>query len=383
MNIATLQHSVREELHRRGFEVVRFTLPPLGEARDRFQKWLDQGFQGKMDYLPRRRDERQDPHRLFPELQSIIVLAHSYDSGLANTQDPKEGNISRYAWGEDYHRVLEEKLNDFRGWLTEQSDGVKCFSSVDASPVMEKAWAQKAGLGWMGKHTNIIHPESGSYFFLSVLLTNLPFQADPEEQDHCGTCEKCIQVCPTGAIVAPYVLDARLCISYLTIELRGPIPRALRPLIGNRIFGCDDCQEVCPWNRFSRPTTEPRFLPRSEIRNRPLQELIQIDRQTFRNLFWDSAVSRARWKGFIRNVLVAIGNSGQKSLAPLVREKLFEQDSLVRGHAVWAYARLLDQKALPLLMKIRSQEKDQFVLEEIEYFISSIRNEHRTPSPRI
>lgn len=370
-NLNHLKSKIRRELERRGFDPVRFTRPPLGEAAEQFKRWIESGFYGEMGYLSRREAERTDPTRLMTELRSVIVLAHGYDSGLPNTHQPQEGHISRYAWGRDYHDVLKEKLLSFERWLLLQGEEIRCYCSVDAQPVLEKAWAQKAGLGWRGKHTNIINAERGSYFFLSTILTNLPLDPDPETEDRCGTCTQCMDVCPTRAIVAPYVLDARLCISYLTIELKGPIPRNLRPLIGNRVFGCDDCQEVCPWNRFSRVTTEKQFLPRPEIRNRPLRELLCIDPPTFQNRFKDSAISRPKWKGFMRNVLVAAGNSGDRSLAAPVREKLGHPEPLVRGHAVWAYHRLLGEESGTFLQAMEKSETDVFVREELRSALAS------------
>lgn len=319
-----------------------------------------------MSYLARRLEERLQPARLLPDLKSMIVLGHPYDSGLSNTHHPTEGHISRYAWGQDYHDVIREKLEAFKAWLIEREAQAHCYFSVDAGPVLEKGWAQKAGVGWLGKHTNILDAERGSYFFLSVLFTNLPFEKEDPVSDRCGSCEACLHACPTQAIVAPYVLDARLCISYLTIELKGPIPRHLRPLIGNRIFGCDDCQEVCPWNRFSRPTKEGRFFPREGVRNRPLAEFLSLDESAFRIKFAGSAVLRAKRRGFLRNVLVAIGNSGNPAWADQVREKLEDPEPLVRGHAVWAYGRLMGAGAKPVLIELKAREEDPFVLEEIQ-----------------
>ncbi|MDX1386295.1 MAG: tRNA epoxyqueuosine(34) reductase QueG, partial [bacterium] len=310
--------------------------------------------------------EREEPERLLPDLKSIVVLAHPYDPGLANSSRREEANISRYAWGEDYHEVLGDKLRALSDWLRDQVPQIHCFPSVDAQPVLEKGWAAKAGIGWLGKHTNLIDPDQGSYFFISVLLTNFPFSPDAPEQDHCGTCRACMDVCPTGAIVAPYILDAALCISYLTIELKGPIPRELRPAIGNRIFGCDDCQEVCPWNRFSRVTGEERFHLRNRWVHRPLVEFLSLTPADFKREFSHSPMSRPKWKGMMRNVLVAIGNSGKAEWAPAVREKFAEEEPLIRGHAVWAYHRLLGEESLPVLQQLQDQETDPWVLEELK-----------------
>jgi epoxyqueuosine reductase len=361
-----IQNHIRREFTERGFSAVRFTEPPLGRAAEHFEEWLTKGYAGEMAYLGRRSEERRHPEKILPEIKSIILLAHPYDSLMENSSNPSQGNVSRYAWGEDYHTVLNKKLRALSKWLEEKAPKAHFYLSVDAQPVLEKAWAQKAGLGWMGKHTNIIDPEQGSYFFISAILTDMQFNPDPPQADRCGSCEACLRVCPTGAIVAPYVLDANRCISYLTIELKGPIPAPLRPMMGNHIFGCDDCQEVCPWNRFSQATTEGRFLPRPGIRHQPLARWLRLTAGEFKELFHDSAVSRAKWKGFMRNVLVAAGNSGDTSLAPLVKEKLTEENILVRGHAVWAYRRLLGEKAREMLEEMQNEETDVFVLEEIK-----------------
>jgi len=360
-----VKNKVVREFLRQGFSLVRFSQPPIGSAANRFSQWLARGYAGTMSYLQRRQEDRLHPQRLLPNFKSIILLAYPYDTSLINTQDPQRANISRYAWGEDYHPILEEKLKTLQEWLERTIPHIHCYTSVDAGPVMEKAWAAKAGLGWMGKHTNMIHPEQGSYFFIASILTDYPFEPDRSQSNHCGTCTACIDVCPTKAIVAPYVLDAQLCISYLTIELKGPIPRRLRPLIGNRIFGCDDCQEVCPWNRFSQRTEEERFFPKDGLRNEPLTSFLGITPEEFKERFAQSAISRPKWRGFMRNVLVAMGNSGRSDWAPLVKEKFASEEPLVRGHAVWAYHQLLGEGVLEALSDFRERETDPFVLEEI------------------
>ncbi len=365
MNTAGLQQELREETRRLGFSALRFAAPPLGLARDRFLDWLQKGYQGQMGYLDRGRDPRVEPERLLRELRSVLVLSHSYDCGLPNTQDPTEANISRYAWGEDYHGVLGEKLRDLSRWLQERQPEALLYSSVDASPVLEKAWAEHAGLGWLGKHTNMIQAEQGSYFFLAVIFTNLDFVPDAAEADRCGTCTRCIEACPTRAIVAPYQLDARLCISYLTIELKGPIPRELRPLIGNRIFGCDDCQEVCPWNRFSQPTEEGRFFPREGIRAQPLTSFLTLSEADFKRKFAGSAILRAKRRGFLRNVCVAIGNGGDGSLGEALVPMLKDPEPLVRGHAAWALAQLWKNRAQDILDACLQEEQDPWVCEEL------------------
>lgn len=367
MDVSVLQQEVKAELLRRGFSQVRFARPPLAaDSRRHFSEWMDQGMQGEMVYLQRKKSSSLDVDQLLEGCRSLIMMAHPYDTGLKNALSRGRGHVSRYAWGDDYHEVLTHKLRDFQAWLHARSGESHSFASVDASPVLEKAWARQAGLGWIGKHTNVIEEHSGSYFFLSALLTRIPFVADEPVTDRCGSCTQCMEVCPTRAIVAPYVLDARLCISYLTIELKGPIPRPLRPLIGNHIFGCDDCQEVCPWNRFSRPTQERRFFPRDGVRDQPLESFLSLSEADFKSRFAGSAILRAKRKGFLRNVIVAMGNSAQPEFAPLLQQKLEDPEPLIRGHAVWAYARLVGAAAGHEFAAMRARETDSWVLSELE-----------------
>ena len=360
-----IQQEVRSKLGNLGFDLVRFAKPPLGEAGERFAEWLRRGYQGSMSYLERRSAERRSPEKLLPDFRSAIVLAHGYDSGMANSADPGKANISRYAWGQDYHEVLAAKLREFQAWLAQRIPEARYYAGVDAAPILEKSWAERCGLGWIGKHTNLIQAEAGSYFFLAVLLTNLDFVSDEPTEDRCGTCSRCIEICPTGAIVGPYQLDARLCISYLTIELKGPIPRELRPLIGNHVFGCDDCQEVCPWNRFSKPAKEGHFYPRDGIRHQPLESFLDLDEAEFKRRFAGSAILRAKRRGFLRNVCVAIGNSGKAELAERLLPLLDDAEPLVRGHAAWALGRLGKASAHGPLAERQKVELDSWVREEL------------------
>ncbi len=354
-------------LQRLGFSGVCVARPPLAEeAVEHFCQWLDKGFAGEMSYLARRQAERLEPQRLLASVQSVLVAAFPYDPGQANTHDPTKGNIARYAWGEDYHEVLQGKLRQFSQWFEQYFPQFRLYLSVDAQPVLEKAWAQQAGLGWLGKNTNILRTERGSYFFLAVLLTDLPLEVDSPMTDHCGDCQRCLEICPTGALVAPYVLDARLCISYLTIEAKGAMPRHLRSLMGNHIFGCDDCQEVCPWNRFSRVTEEIKFFLKPEIHHRPLAHWLQLGPEEFKTCFAGSPVLRAKWRGFMRNVLVAAGNSGDMGLIKEVKEKMDHEDPLVRLHAIWAYGRLAGSEARSDLERCLLLESVPEILQEIQ-----------------
>lgn len=372
MTTALVQPRLKEAAQELGFSLVRFTRPPLGEAAERFKQWLAAGYEGGMNYMSRHPYRRAHPEVHLPPLRSIVVLAHPYAQGQGYDPPSYQGKLARYAWGEDYHRVLRDKLNLLVERLQSWVPKSQWYISIDAQEVLEKGWAQKAGLGWMGKHSNMIHADEGSYFFLSVLLTDLAFEPDEPTEDHCGTCARCMEVCPTRAIVAPYVLDAKLCISYLTIELKGSIPRRLRPMIGNRIFGCDDCQEVCPWNRFGKEAKDLAFTLRSDLARKDLSYWLQLSSGEFKRALKASPLSRPRWKGFMRNVLVAAGNSGESRLAELVAQKLDHQVDLIREHAVWAYARLLGPEARGALSACLAKEEHEGVRREIQLSLQEI-----------
>ncbi|HKS16670.1 MAG TPA: tRNA epoxyqueuosine(34) reductase QueG, partial [Planctomycetota bacterium] len=280
------------------------------------------------------------PARYDPGAKSVVCVAQNYYTGPRGPVGPAEGLVSRYAWGEDYHDVLGERLGRLRDFIA--SRGARARVCVDTSAVLEKLWARAAGIGWQGKHTNLISKELSSWFFLGEILVDAELEPDaPFEEDHCGTCTACIDVCPTRAIVAPYVLDARKCISYLTIEHRGPIPRELRPLMGNLIFGCDLCLDVCPWNKFAQVTRDPAFQPRPDLSAPKLVEFLGMTDAEFRRRFKGSPILRAKRGGFLRNVCVALGNSGDVSAIPALEVKgLTDADPLVREHAAWAIERL-------------------------------------------
>jgi epoxyqueuosine reductase len=304
--------------------------------------FLAAGAHGDMDWMARNADRRGDPRTLWPDARAIIMLGVSYgphDDPLAILGERMRGAISVYAQGDDYHEVIKPRLKTLGRWLIENAGGdVKVF--VDTAPVMEKPLAQMAGLGWQGKHTNLVSRDHGSWLFLGAIFTTLDLPPDVPERDHCGTCQACLDVCPTAAFSAPYRLDARRCISYLTIEHKGPIPRALRPLIGNRIYGCDDCLAVCPWNKFAQAGREAKLAARAALRAPQLADLARLDDAGFRALFSKSAVKRVGRARFLRNVLIAIGNSGDAALAGEAERLLDDPSPLVRGAAVWTVGRL-------------------------------------------
>jgi epoxyqueuosine reductase len=328
-----------------GFQQVGIARPDLTEAGARLGAWLASGYHGDMDWLAARSEARRNPAALVRGATRVIVARMDYwrDDAYAAprlAEDCSRAWISRYALGRDYHRILRPRLAKLAERIVKAVGefGYRVF--VDSGPIMEKPLAQQAGLGWIGKHTNLINRGAGSWFFLGEILTDLPLPVDQPESDHCGTCRSCIDVCPTRAIVAPYVLDARRCISYLTIENPGPIPPALRPAMGNRIFGCDDCQLYCPWNKFARPSSEDGFAPRHGLDREELTTLFLWDEDTWNARTAGSAIRRAGYEGWLRNLAVALGNATTSEAVITALETRRDHPSeLVREHVRWALAR--------------------------------------------
>ena len=327
-----------------GFDIVRIARPdsiPL--ASERLKAWLEAGHHGSMEWMQETAERRSDPRALWPEVRSVILLGLNYgpaEDPLATLPLKDRGSISVYARNRDYHDVIKGKLKEAAGFLAARAGSdVKVF--VDTAPVMEKPLAEAAGLGWQGKHTVIVSREFGNWLFLGAIFTTARLPADSPERDHCGSCRRCLDVCPTDAFPAPYQLDARRCISYLTIEHKGHVPAELRPGIGNRIFGCDDCLAVCPWNKFARAGREARLMQRDDLAALPLRELARLDDPAFRAKFAGTPIKRTGRDRFVRNVLIAIGNSGNPALAEEALRLLDDPSPLVRAMAVWALARLL------------------------------------------
>jgi len=309
-----------------------------------FRTWLGEGAAGEMSYMERGEEKRCDPQKVLPGAQSIVVVALNYWQGESAT--PKafgaaEGRIARYAWGEDYHEVISHKLDKIDNFLRRFGGRQKLY--VDTGPILERDHAAQAGIGWHGKSTMLIDTQLGTWFFLGEILTTLELPPDPPQRDRCGTCERCIKACPTGAITAPHRLDARRCISYLTIELKSSIPVELRPLIGNRIFGCDDCLDACPWNRFAQASRETAFSARRSTTGMLLRDYLKLNDVEFRALFRNSPIKRIKRRGFLRNVCIALGNVGGLADLSALKGAASDPDELIAEHAAWAIERIQER----------------------------------------
>ena len=365
---AALKAAFARAARAHGFDTVGVTRPDsIPQALAQLRRFLAEGAHGDMHWMATTAARRGDPRALWPQVRSVIMLGLNYDQGgdpLAILRLCDRGAISTYAQADDYHDVIKPRLKALARWLTAEAGGdVKVF--VDTAAVMEKPLAGAAGLGWQGKHTNLVSRQFGSWLFLGAIFTTLDLPPDAPETDHCGSCRACLDVCPTAAFPEPYRLDARRCISYLTIEHKGPIPRELRAPMGNRIYGCDDCLAVCPWNKFARAGREMKLAARGELRAPPLAELARLDDAAFRKLFAKSPVKRTGRDRFVRNVLIAIGNSGDAALAAEAQRLLTDPSTLVRGAAVWALSRLLPpERFAELAAARRAQETEPLVVQE-------------------
>jgi len=351
-----------------GFDCIGVTAPDvLADAGQHFRDFLDAGAHGDMDWLAAHPERRTDPRALWADVRSIIMLGVNYgpdEDPLVILEQRSRGAISVYARGDDYHELIKKRLKALARWLVAAS-GCELKVFVDTAAVMEKPLAQAAALGWQGKHTNLVSRQFGSWLFLGAIFTTLDLPRDEAESDHCGSCQACLDICPTSAFPAPYKLDARRCISYLTIENKGPIPHEFRKAIGNRIYGCDDCLAVCPWNKFAQTGHEAKLAARDELRAPSLAELARLDDASFRARFTKSPVKRIGRDRFMRNVLIAIGNSNDPVLAAEAKRLLSDQSALVRGAAVWALKQLLAREAFAALAaKAGSDEVDETVRAE-------------------
>ena len=330
-----------------GFDLCRVAECVAPPHAEQFRAWLDAGCAGEMTWLERNKERRTDPQQVLPGAESVIVLAMNYwkaGGSLGNAPAmPAKGRIARYAWGDDYHGVIEKKLKEIDQWLTERGGRQRCY--VDTGPVLERDFAALAGIGWHGKSTMLIHPRLGTWFFLAEILTTLVIPLDEPLGDHCGKCTRCIDACPTNAITAPQHVDARRCISYLTIENKGPIPEEFRVLMGDRIYGCDDCLAACPWNRFAVASRESAFAAREFVHDWSLRDFLALDDESFRALFQKSPIKRVKRRGFLRNVCVALGNIGTAEDLPALEAAARDPEPLIAEHAIWAIARIRERTA--------------------------------------
>ncbi|UDL93488.1 tRNA epoxyqueuosine(34) reductase QueG [Lichenihabitans sp. PAMC28606] len=349
--ILTLRQRLDAKATELGFDSCRIVRPDaIPDAAERLARWLAEGHQGDMGWMAETAARRSDPRVLWPAVRSIVMLGTNYGPAvdpLETLSRRNKGAISVYARHRDYHDVIKGKLKHLATWLARASDeevAVKVF--VDTAPVMEKPLAAAAGVGWQGKHTNLVSRDFGSWLFLGSIFTTLDLAVDTAMADHCGSCRACLDICPTKAFPAPYRLDARRCISYLTIEHQGHIDRHFRPAIGNRIYGCDDCLAVCPWNKFAEVSREAKLTARADLAEPSLADLVDLDDAAFRVFFSGSPIKRIGHARFLRNVLIAIGNSGDPSLAPHAVARLRHPSPLVRAMAVWALHRLIGRAAL-------------------------------------
>jgi epoxyqueuosine reductase len=329
-----------------GFDSCRVAACGSAPHAEEFRNWLDEGEHGEMGYMERGEEKRCDPHKVLPDARSIVVLALNYFHGDPQAVDTlaATGRIARYAWGDDYHDLIETKLDKIDEFLRDFGGQQKRY--VDTGPILERDHAARAGIGWHGKSTMLINERLGTWFFLAEVLTTLELPPDEPVPDRCGTCERCIKACPTGAITAPHRLDARRCISYLTIELKGSIPLELRPLIGNRIFGCDDCLDACPWNRFARVSREAAFSARPSTVGMPLRDYLSLSDDEFRVLFRNSPIKRIKRRGFLRNVCVALGNVGDSSDLPALERATADSERLIAEHAKWAIHQIRSRQGI-------------------------------------
>ena len=362
-----IPQAIRARARSLGFDVCGFASAadpwPAGE---RLEAFVAEGLHGTMGWMAETLARRAHPTGMWPDARTAVMLGINYgpaEDPMAGLARRDRGLISAYARGDDYHGLIKGRLKNLGGWMKAKFGGeVKVF--VDTAPLMEKPLAERAGLGWQGKHTNLVSRELGSWLFLGSVLTSLELRPDAAEEDRCGSCRACLDICPTNAFPAPYRLDARRCISYLTIEHQGPIDPALRPALGNRIYGCDDCLAVCPWNKFAAAARETAFHARAELDSPCLAQLARLDEAGFRTMFRKTAALRIGRDRLVRNVLYAIGNSGMPALAEEAERLLEDPSAVVRGAAVWALARLVPERAAALRLKAVAGERDVDVLAE-------------------
>ncbi|MGI9535396.1 MAG: tRNA epoxyqueuosine(34) reductase QueG [Thermodesulfobacteriota bacterium] len=371
-----ITNSIKLEGHNIGFDLIG--IAPVGDYPESqfYKKWLNKGYDATMTYMSKNQERRKDVRNIMPEAKSVISCAVNYNTDYPysiSRKNSKRGWIARYAWGDDYHEVINDKLNKLKNFI-EKNLGDKSSSRVyvDTGPVLERMYGKYSGIGWVGKNTCLINQEIGSWLFLGEIITSLELEYDNQVSDRCGTCTKCIDECPTDAIREPYVLDSSRCISYLTIENKGEIPEKYRKDIGNNVFGCDICQDVCPWNNNAHTRADDSFLPREGLYQPDLRYLLDLEQEEFSKIFKNSPVKRAKRKGIIRNVLIAIGNTESSEYVDLVNRYLIDSDPLIRRHAVWALWKIQGRECLKELKSMFSKETDEDVNSELKKILDNV-----------
>ncbi len=359
MNRARLTQQIKDKALELGFEAVGIA-PATAIPKEHLRTWLSRQYHGQMAYMEKNCEKRVDPEKVLPHARSILSLGLNYLHHYSLPYDqPEKGVISRYASGTDYHQVVEGKLRRLLDFIHELEPQIQGKTYVDTGPVMDKYWAVQSGLGWLGKHTNVLSRELGSWFFIGEILLDRELDYDLPGQDFCGSCTRCIDACPTGAIVEPYLLDSRRCISYLTIELREDIPEQWRQPMGNLIYGCDICQDVCPWTNKTPLAQTEEFQPRNENQTPDLKELAAMSPDDFRDCYRGSAIKRAKWRGLMRNVAVALGNTRRSDMIPALKRLLASEEPLIRRHAAWGLKQIGTPAALAELREHQQKECDE------------------------
>ena len=379
-----LTHALKVEARRIGFELVGVAPAVSPPGLPKLHEWLRAGFAGEMQYLPRREAAYEHPRNVSPSVRSVVMLAINYRTEEPRATEANEGRVARYAWGTaDYHDLLREKLRQLSDFLHAKRPGCTTRGVVDTAPLLERDFARLAGLGWFGKNTMLINTRAGSWLLLAGLLTDIELEADaPHETAHCGTCTRCLDVCPTDAFPEPYVLDARKCISYLTIELKTPIPLALRDGVGEWLFGCDLCQDVCPWNRKAPRSNEPAFQPQPDLNPADCVDLLRMTREEFGARFAKTPLERPGFDGLRRNAAIVLGNRGDSSAIPCLIEALQDSSPLVRGAAAWSLGKLGGTEARTALVARREIESDESVVAELSAALRDGDSATIAPHPR-
>jgi len=376
VDTVSLTKSIKDKALEIGFDLVGISPVDSFPENQFYKEWLARGFAGEMKYMERDPEKRENIKNILPDARSVISCGMNYNTDYPYSIDQTDKNrgwISRYAWGDDYHDVMNERLLLLEGHVREIAPkDIKSRLYVDTGPVLERVYGKYSGIGWYGKNTCLINQDIGSWIFLGEIITDFELDYDSPVPDRCGTCTMCIDVCPTNALRNPYVLDSNLCISYLTIEFRGKIPFGLREKMDNNIYGCDICQDVCPWNRKAKVSESESFQPRNPLYNPDLVYLSRLSIEEFRRVFKNSPVKRAKRKGFLRNVMVAMGNSGSEAFIPYIEEALKDDEPLIRAHAVWALWKLEGNESYDTLSKHLNVETDNSVREEIESILEKI-----------